>query len=198
MKPDQAALAAAYLNTSDPLKQSGFTGGRARWERLRRPVAAAVDRSGSFLDIGCANGALLADLVSWCGERSIDIEPFGLDVSPALVHLARERYPQWSEQLFAGDALTWNPPRRWDWVRTELWYADGADVPAFIARLLHSYVGKGGHLLACQYTSRREARPAPTDLVDQLSTFGYTPERVLEGVDLDGVVRTQVAVLRRP
>ncbi len=197
MKPDQSALAAGYLRTSDPLMQSGFSGGRERWERLRHPVAAAMDRSGSFLDIGCANGALLADLASWCGERSIDIEPYGLDVSPDLVALARERYPQWSDRLFVGDALTWNPPRRWDWVRTELLYADDADVPAFLARLLTRFVASGGHLLVCQYASRRDVRSSEMDLVVQMSSFGFTPERVLEGVDLDGVVRTQVAVLRR-
>ncbi len=198
MKPDQPELAAAYLSTSDALMQSGFSGGRARWERLRRPVAAAVDRSGSLLDIGCANGALLEDLASWCGERSLKVEPYGLDVSPDLVALARERRPQWSDRLYVGDALTWNPPRRWDWVRTELLYANEADVPALLARLLTLFVTAAGHLLVCQYASRRDEMSSETALAVQLSYLGFTPERVLQGIDLDGVVRTQVAVLRRP
>lgn len=99
MTPEQARLAAAYLASDDPLRQSGFSGGRDRWERLRRPVADAVDRSGSFLDIGCANGALLDDVVSWCAERRVQVDPWGLDVSPEPVYVDAPARPAFVRRL---------------------------------------------------------------------------------------------------
>jgi 2-polyprenyl-3-methyl-5-hydroxy-6-metoxy-1,4-benzoquinol methylase len=66
----------AYLAGGNPLAQSGFGGDAARWEAGRRPIAEAIDRGGSFLDIGCASGQLLESLVAWSLHS---IEPFGLD-----------------------------------------------------------------------------------------------------------------------
>ena len=71
----------------------------------------AIDRDGSFLDVGCANGYLLESIVRWSERR---IEPFGLDFSPRLVELARARLPQWADRIYLGDALEWEPPRRFD------------------------------------------------------------------------------------
>jgi trans-aconitate methyltransferase len=144
MTPEQAGLAGRYLTSRDPLEQSGFSGGRERWERLRRPVAEAVPTSGSFLDVGCANGALLEDVVAWCGDRGVDVDPWGLDVSPELVHLAQRRLPDWSDRFFAGDAGHWSPPRRWDVVRTELVYVDRSAQQSFVHRLLTHFVSPAG------------------------------------------------------
>lgn len=41
---------------------------------------------------------------------------------PKLVELARGRLPQWADRIFLGEALSWDPPRRFDFVRTELCY----------------------------------------------------------------------------
>jgi 2-polyprenyl-3-methyl-5-hydroxy-6-metoxy-1,4-benzoquinol methylase len=70
--------------------QSGFGGDEARWEAARRPIADAIDRDGTFLDVGCASGQLLESLVEW---TPFQIEPYGLDLAPALVELARRRLP---------------------------------------------------------------------------------------------------------
>jgi SAM-dependent methyltransferase len=200
MTPEQAQLAAAYLASADPLRQSGFGGGRERWERLRRPVADAVDRSGSFLDIGCANGVLLEDVVRWCAQRGLELDPWGLDVSPGLVRLARRRCPQWAHQLLVGDAADWAPPRPFDCVRTELVYVDGPARPAFVRRLLDQVVAPGGRLLVCHYSPRgADEGPAVDErLAADLQAWGFAPSAVLTGVDVDSTVRTAVAVLPRP
>lgn len=197
MTPEQAQVAAAYLASDDPLEQSGFSGGRLRWERLRRPIADAVPVSGSFLDIGCANGVLLEDLVAWCGTRGMSLDPWGLDVSPDLVDLARRRYPHCADRFFVGDAATWPPPRRWDVVRTELVYADPAGRPAFVRRLLTHFLNPGGALLVCRYRDRGSATARPLDvgLREELVGWGFRPATVLIGMDVDGQLGTAVAVL---
>src|SRR5215472_1576889 len=74
-------LEAAYLSSDDPLRQSGFGGGPARWRAERSPILDAIGGSGTLLDVGCANGYLLESLVSWGSERGLALTPFGVDRS---------------------------------------------------------------------------------------------------------------------
>jgi hypothetical protein len=93
----------AYLRTDDPRAQSGFHGSPERWEAARRPIAAALDGPGTFLDVGCANGLLMESVPVWSDH---EIEPHGLDFAPGLVDLACARLPQWTDRIWVGDAAT--------------------------------------------------------------------------------------------
>jgi SAM-dependent methyltransferase len=163
---------AAYLEGKNPRAQSGFGGNEARWETARRPIADAVDRDGSFLDIGCANGHLLECIVRWSNHR---VEPYGLELSPRLAELARRRLPQWSERIFVGNALTWDPPRRFDFVRTELVYVPAERRRALLERLMSRFVEPGGSIIVCGYGSPRSslsADPVATTVRD----LGFEPQ----------------------
>jgi len=92
-----------------------------------------IDAEGSFLGPGRANRHLLKCLVEWAPCR---IEPYGLDLSPALAKLARRRVPHWADRIFVGNALTWEPPMRLDVVRTELVYVPDDLRQAYLERLL--------------------------------------------------------------
>src|ERR1044072_3842660 len=72
----------------------------------RRPIAQAVDRDGTFLDIGCASGHLLESLLGWTPHR---IDPYGLDLAPGLVELARRRLAHRADRIFVGNVITWEP-----------------------------------------------------------------------------------------
>lgn len=87
------ALEPASLEFDDPLRQSGFSGGRERWVKERSPLIEAIDRSGDFLDVGCANGLLAADVVDWTAQRGLEVIPHGVDLGPDLVSLAQRRLP---------------------------------------------------------------------------------------------------------
>jgi hypothetical protein len=65
----------AYLGGDNPRAQSGHSGDAERWEGARRLLLDAVERPGSFLDIGCANGHLMECLRAWAAEDGIDLEP---------------------------------------------------------------------------------------------------------------------------
>jgi SAM-dependent methyltransferase len=184
-----------YLASDDPRRQSGFGGDEARWEAARRPIVEAIDRDGSFLDVGCANGYLLESVVRWSEHR---LEPYGLDFSPRLVALARARLPDLADRIFLGDALEWEPPRRFDFVRSELVYAPEERRPELVERLLDRLVAPGGRLIVCGYGSPRSG--VPTDPVRRLvRSFGYEPELELEREAPEGggpIV--ELAVLRAP
>jgi SAM-dependent methyltransferase len=186
---------AAYTEGANERAQSGFGGDETRWEVARRPIAAAIDRPGTFLDIGCANGHLLECLVRWA---PYEIEPYGLDMSPRVLELARARHPEWADRLFLGNALTWEPPRRFEFVRTELVYVPDALHGRLLDRLLGAAVAPGGRLIVCGYGSPRSnvaAHPVRRVVHD----LGYEPEQEwsVEAPEGGGAI-VEIAVIRAP
>jgi SAM-dependent methyltransferase len=146
-RENRVRLTTAYLSGDNPRAQSGHSGDQAHWTQARSLIADGVDRDGAFLDIGCANGFLLECLVGWVAAKGHRIEPFGLDFSPELIELARKRSPQWSDRLFLGNAINWDPPRRYDFVRTHLEYVTQSRQAELIRRLLEHVVIPGGRLI---------------------------------------------------
>ena len=69
---------AAYPAGENRRAQSGFGGDEARWEAARRPIAEQIDRDGTFLDIGCADGYLMESVVRWATTRSSPTESTSL------------------------------------------------------------------------------------------------------------------------
>jgi hypothetical protein len=83
----------AYLATDDARRGSGFGGDADRWRHARGPIAEAIHRDGTFLDVCCANGLLMESIVAWAAVRGYRVEPYGLDISSELAELARRRLP---------------------------------------------------------------------------------------------------------
>lgn len=82
----------------------------------RSPLVDAIDRDGDFLDVGCANGLLVADVVAWAGERGRRIVPFGIDLGGDLIAQARIRHGDFADNFQGADAWTWSPGRSWTFV----------------------------------------------------------------------------------
>jgi SAM-dependent methyltransferase len=129
----QEIVVPKYLDAETPWGQSGKTGTAEDWEWSRSHVADAIDRDGSFLDVGCANGYLMECLPRWTRFR---VDPYGLEISPELAELARSRLPDWADRIFVGNALTWEAPREFDVVRTGLDYVPASRRPELVERLL--------------------------------------------------------------
>ena len=128
-----ALVVPAYLAAETPWGQSGKTGTAEDWERSRSHVADAIDRDGSFLDVGCANGYLMECLSRW---TSFAVEPYGLDISPELAELARRRLPGFADRIYVGNALDWDAPRTFTYVRAGLDYVPPARRRDLVDRLL--------------------------------------------------------------
>jgi SAM-dependent methyltransferase len=123
---------------------------------------AARHRGGSFLDVGCANGYLLESLVAWSPHR---LEPYGLEIAPELAALARSRLPQWAERIFVGNALDWQPPQRFTFVRTNLEYVPPRRRCELVARLL----GYADRVVVGVYNEQRHERPTE----ELLRAYGF-------------------------
>ena len=167
-------LEAKYLAGDNPRAQSGFGGDEDYWRVARGVIAEAIDRSGTFLDIGCASGHLMECIVEWCAARGHAIEPYGLDILPSMADLARSRLPCWRERIVRADARTWVPAQRFDFVRTELVYAPDDEQEQLVAHLLDAVVAPGGRLIVCAYGSRTRPDQRAEDLTARLGAWGHT------------------------
>src|SRR5262245_54053948 len=64
-----AIVVPAYLAGDNPRAQSGYSGAEDDWRKARCLVSDAIPRSGTFLDVGCANGLLMESVHAWCAEQ---------------------------------------------------------------------------------------------------------------------------------
>jgi SAM-dependent methyltransferase len=115
---NQRTLEPAYLRGTTPQQGSGFGGDEREWRQARRHITEAITGDGTFLDVGCANGLLMESVAAWCAERGLAVEPYGVDISPALAGLARRRLPRWADRIWTGNAVDWRAPggMRFDYV----------------------------------------------------------------------------------
>ena len=161
-------LEAAYLESGEPERQAGFSGGRERWVAERSPLIEAIDRDGSFLDVGCANGLLAQDVVAWTAERGHSISPFGIDLGPGLVELARERVPE--GEFYVADLWTWEPDRQWTYVYSLLDLTPDELQCEWLRRLL-GWIEPDGRLIIGSYGGRTPHNP-PVDVAGVLKDCG--------------------------
>ena len=165
-------LEAAYLRHDDPIRQSGFSGGLERWRSERSPLLDAIDDSGDFLDLGCANGYLLESVVEWAQESGIQLNPHGGDMNPLLVQEAIRRFPDQAHQFWVCNAWGWMPPIRFKWIYA-IWDLVPIDIlPTLASHLLKHALTQNGTLILGAYGSK-SADESPLDIAQFLRTAGF-------------------------
>lgn len=142
-----AVVEPAYLAATTEQMGSGHSGTPEEWEESRGLIMEAIDGPGTFLDVGCANGLLMSSVERWSRDRGLVVEPYGVEISPRLAALARSRYPQWRDRIWAENADGWQPPMRFQFVRTGLEYVPARRREAFVRHLLENVVAPGGRLI---------------------------------------------------
>jgi 2-polyprenyl-3-methyl-5-hydroxy-6-metoxy-1,4-benzoquinol methylase len=189
-------LETSYLRDGTPRGGSGFGGTAADWRAQRAHLCQAIDRDGSFLDVGCANGHLAESMVAWCAERGVRLEPFGVDLSAGLVAEARRRLPEWADRFWVGNALDWTAPRgrRFDFVHTLLDLVPDNRVGQMVRHHMERLVAPGGRLLASSYVSARD-RSRHADQI--LARLGFRVDGVTRPTQVPGRPHAPTAWIRR-
>ena len=164
----------ALLTPAGAASASGSEGRphvQSQWEMARRPLMSAIDSDGTLLDVGCGSGLLMQLIHQWSVGQALLLEPYGVEISPALADLARHRSPQWKDRIFTADILNWVPPMRFDYVRANLHHVS-PEVPALMARwLLETVVSPHGRLIVGVYV---EAADAEVTLESRLQAEGLS------------------------
>src|SRR5579885_447810 len=179
---------------------SGSGGGLVRWERKRRVIAAAFDRGGTWLDVGCANGLLMETVTAWTAQKGTHLEPYGLELSPRIAERARIRVARWADRIWCGNVMVWKPPMRFDYVTLLPEYAPPELRATMIERVLRSFLNDGGRLIVCCYRpgsapgAHTGDGPSAPALLREL---GFTSDGAAEVRDDDGTRWTSVAWIDR-
>src|SRR2546421_548676 len=79
--------------------------------------------------------------------------------------VARTRLPQWADRIFVGNALTWSPPLRFDFVRAGLEYVPPRRRRELVDHLLADVVTPKGRLILGVYTDADPTRPGLEEIV---------------------------------
>jgi predicted TPR repeat methyltransferase len=160
---------------------------------MRRMLSGAFERDGTWLDIGCANGLLMETLTQWTAEKRVRIEPYGLDLSARLADAARARLPHWADRIWAGNAMTWGPPMRFDYVTVIADCVPASARGALLARLESKFLNSTGRLIFSIYIPRAPEPPVePPPASGVLRRFGYSVAGEAES-RIDGVLKASTA-----
>ena len=180
-------LERAYLRGSTAQQGSGFGGDARAWRQAREHITQAITADGTFLDVGCANGLLMESVADWCAAAGLAIEPYGIDLGPGLVELARRRLPHWAGRIWAGNAIDWMPPEglRFDYVHVLLDCVPASRRGDLIRHhLAHTVRPAGGRLLVSQYAADPAAgNPGAAEI---LSSLGFSCAGQTSGGDRPG------------
>ncbi|HEV2667804.1 MAG TPA: class I SAM-dependent methyltransferase, partial [Blastocatellia bacterium] len=170
-KSMQDLIIPKYIAADNPRAQSGHSGDAAAWERARSLVVEGIDRHGSFLDAGCANGHLMETAQSWASERGSRVEPYGVDLSPVMIDLALRRLPQWHDRFWVANVLDWEAPRRFDFVHVQhLDYVPLTRRRELLAHLLTRICEPGGRLIIGPFNEIKAERATERIVTE----WGYT------------------------
>jgi 2-polyprenyl-3-methyl-5-hydroxy-6-metoxy-1,4-benzoquinol methylase len=143
-------LEPAYLRAETAEGGSGTSATPEVWRQNRGMIVDCLHRDGTFLDVGCANGLLMESVRAWAEGRGLDIEPYGVDLGPRLVALARTRLPQWAARIEVGNAIDYDRGRRFTFVHCLVDSVPVARRGDLIAHL-RTLVEPGGRLLISVY-----------------------------------------------
>lgn len=165
-----AVVEPAYLFGPTEQMGSGHSGTPEQWDQSRGLIKETVNGSGTFLDVGCANGLLMASVARWSRERGLVVEPYGVEISARLAALARSRYPQWRDRIWVANADGWQPQMRFQFVRTGLEYVPVRRREAFVRHLIDYVVAPGGRLIVGKNNEDR----GDSKIAQSLRTWGWS------------------------
>jgi SAM-dependent methyltransferase len=165
-----ALVSPAYLTAATPFGQAGHSGDAHSWQESRGFVAHAIDRSGSFLDVGCASGVMMESARRWGAEKGLGVEPYGLEIVPELAELARRRLPDWSGRIQVGNIRSWRPAERFDYVLLRPEYAPPGKLCQLLAHVLQHVCSVRGRVIVLVGTEESTRR----EVEDTVAACGFT------------------------
>jgi ribosomal protein L11 methylase PrmA len=178
----------AFPNFKALIEGSHVTGGDPQgllehWTQNRKPICSAIEKPGTLLDIGCANGFLLACLQLWSAHQ---ITPYGIDVDASSLAMARDLLPEYVSNFAQcsleklSEPFELGLPTRFDYVYWNVW--DGLDFnePLYRTYAENALKAARGRLILGFYDSDHEFVKRQLEWL--VGRFGAFTEKLEPGV----------------
>jgi len=131
------------------------------WVKRRAFIADLINKSGSILDIGCANGFLLRSLQEWSKYK---LTPYGIDVEIKFPNQIKELFPTNYSNFIQLDIRNINNissfslPDKYDFVYWHVWdeWDLSSDEQQDIVAQAGEHVASGGRFILGFYSSREQ------------------------------------------
>jgi SAM-dependent methyltransferase len=171
------ALEAAYVAAgAGPRGAGSSSASEGEWRAKRQHLTIPMDAHGSWLEVGCANGHLLATLPSWTAERGVTVTAHGLELLPPVAALARSLHLELADRIWTGSVMSWQSPMRFRFVTATTDVVPPTGLRALISKLLADVVAPGGRLILSAYANVGEPKPA---LFEDLELVGHPADGVI-------------------
>ncbi|MFW5720338.1 MAG: hypothetical protein ACOCXT_04905 [Candidatus Dojkabacteria bacterium] len=126
--------------------------GYEEWEAGRIFIASEIDKDGTILDIGCANGLLLVCLEAWSGKS---LDKYGIDTNGDLIIQGKEFFPDLKNNLKIAElrSIKWieelGLPATYDYIFWNIWdnFVISEEVLDGIEEIITTRIKPGGKLL---------------------------------------------------
>ncbi len=145
------------------------------WERARRFITLAINKDGSFLDYGSANGLLLKSLQVWSPYK---IDPYGLDIDKKAIEKAKELFPNQTDHFVTPEdaEIAKNFPKNFDFVYWNVWDNYEIRHNDSLIKKLKGSTNNGGRLILGFYESKESNKKK----IEQLITLGFKSSQIIE------------------
>ena len=129
-------IAASYDQLADHWNGDEFS--RSNGIEQHERAMAFVEASGTALDIGCGSSGRIIDLLL---KNGFSAE--GLDISPRMVALAKQRHPE--TRFYLSDIRDWELPKRYDFISAwdSIWHVPLRDQEYVLSKMLQG-LNRGG------------------------------------------------------
>ena len=123
------------------------------WYNHRYPITKAINRSGTILDIGCANGFLLRSLLEW---SEYELIPYGADIDNQLLEQCKAMFPGLEHHFVnlplhrLDEAASAGLPAQFDFVYWNVWddfYFDDKHYDGYLDKAYAAVKGSGRLIL---------------------------------------------------
>ena len=159
------------------------------WEAHRKFISQAINKSGTILDIGCANGFLLKCLQKWSVYKLI---PYGIDYDKKCIEQAKDLFPLYSDNfIFARmpdlkEFFKQGFPIKFDFIYWNIWDPWSFENQKEIESLNLSFkmVSDGGRLILGFYESEKNKE----EKIERIKELGFKPSGMIKNYGGDEVI----------
>jgi hypothetical protein len=170
-----------YLTHDNPRGQSGHGGDEYSYMFRHLPIIECLNRSGSFCDVGCANGHLMEMTHKWATVIGFELQMFGVDISEGLIELAIKRLPEWRENFYVANRYFWKPEIKFDYIHLmEIGGYPEYDARTCFEYYMENYLADGGRMIIGPCWFDRDDEGALYKSNVNLFTSGITPDGYVE------------------